>query len=184
MSSFSLFTAKHGSGKDCRKPTGTSIRNYESRLPTGIIDLWKESGWCGYSGGLFWLTDPEELTDILELWLGTENQMIAFGRTAFADLFLWDGTEVQYLDVHYGQRAPLAGELVFFEKSLISNNFLNKVAGRGLYRKAQSRLGKLAYDECYAFEPALALGGPGTPESLAKVKLREHLAFLAQIVLN
>jgi hypothetical protein len=44
------------------------------------------------------------------------------------------------------------------------------------------RLGSPERDECYAFASALALGGAGTSDTLQKVKLREHLAFLASLV--
>ena len=51
-----------------------------------------------------------------------------------------------------------------------------------LFERARELLGPPERDECYAFEPALALGGPGTLETIRRVQLREHLGILAQLV--
>jgi integrase/recombinase XerD len=42
-------------------------------------------------------------------------------------------------------------------------------------------LGPPQRDECYGFHPAIALGGPGAADTWKRVKLREHLALLAQL---
>ena len=42
------------------------------------------------------------------------------------------------------------------------------------------RFGRVAVDECYGFFPPRSMGASG-PEDLRKVKLREHLAILAQV---
>jgi hypothetical protein len=44
------------------------------------------------------------------------------------------------------------------------------------------RLGRLRFDQCYAFEPVLALGGTGEAETTKIVKIREYLGILSQIV--
>jgi hypothetical protein len=49
------------------------------------------------------------------------------------------------------------------------------------YRQALPRLGPPARDEVYAYVPTLALGGAEDASALQKVKLREHLSFLAQL---
>jgi hypothetical protein len=50
------------------------------------------------------------------------------------------------------------------------------------FLSALERLGYCAYDECYGYFPALALGGSEKVENLQKVKLREHLSLLFQMV--
>jgi hypothetical protein len=59
---------------------------------------------------------------------------------------------------------------------------LDDVLDQKLFQKARKKLGPIEYDECYGFEPAIALGGPGTLSTLRRVKLREHLSLLAQLV--
>lgn len=50
---------------------------------------------------------------------------------------------------------------------------------RDHYRQALPVLGKPAPDECYGYFPPQRLGGDGTPGTLRRVKLREHLDYLA-----
>lgn len=96
---------------------------------------------------------------------------------------MWRDDEVQYLHVHYGRVGRLIDDVeLFFNSSLCSDRYLDKVLWRDLYRKAIRRLGRPEADQCYAFEPALALGGKPTASTLRKVKLREHLGLLAQLV--
>ncbi|MGH9360619.1 MAG: GAD-like domain-containing protein [Thermoanaerobaculia bacterium] len=183
MSSFPKFRQKHGPPADCRPAPAARMRAYRQRLPSSVLDLWQEEGWCSYAEGLLWFVDPEDFRVAVEAWFDRPDQMIVFGRTAFADLFLWDGEEGQYLDVQYGKLTSLTDmPSVFFEVSLCTDRYLDTVIRRKLYRQAVKRLGKPAYDECYAFEPVLALGGSPKAKSLSKVKVREHLVFLAEVV--
>lgn len=86
------------------------------------------------------------------------------------------------LDPQYGTLARIANKIeVFFDYVLCRNQYLDDVLDRKLYLKAKKQLGPLEYDDCYGFEPAIVLGGPGTLETLRKVKLKEHLAILAQL---
>jgi len=139
-------------------------------------------GWCAFGGGLLWLVDPEQLADPLEEWLG-HREALAFMRTAFGDMFLWHEARVQYLDILYGRLfPPLTGRVdIFFEVTLCDDSYWNNALYRPTYRKALQRLGLPACDELYAYVPALALGGSTDAAALQKVKLREHLSFLAQV---
>jgi hypothetical protein len=51
----------------------------------------------------------------------------------------------------------------------------------GLFSPTLHELGPLQSDEMYGFVPAIALGGPGTLNTLQKVKSIEHLTFLSQL---
>jgi len=50
-----------------------------------------------------------------------------------------------------------------------------------LFERACKKLGPLEFNEMYAFVPALALGGTNKLEKLKKVKVIEHLNFLADL---
>jgi hypothetical protein len=57
-----------------------------------------------------------------------------------------------------------------------------KMVRASLFRQALAPVGPPAQDEYYAFEPALALGGPGTVDTIRRVTIREHLAILAEML--
>ncbi|WP_229381237.1 DUF1851 domain-containing protein [Shewanella psychropiezotolerans] len=50
-----------------------------------------------------------------------------------------------------------------------------------LFERAMALLGPLEADEMYGFVPALAIGGAPKLENLQKVKVIEHLTFLADL---
>ena len=44
------------------------------------------------------------------------------------------------------------------------------------------KLGKLEYDECFGYVPLLGLGGSEKVDNLDKVKIREHIEIITQLV--
>ena len=182
MEQFPEFKKKHGPAIKCRPATAESIRVYKATLPAALINEWREDGWCGFAEGLIWIVNPSELTDVLADWLEPGDTAVAIARTAFGDLILWNQDGACYLDVIHARIFSLTDDPeILFDYILCRDDYLNKVIDQKLYRKALQKLGVPNYDECYAFEPAIALGGPGTVATLAKRKLREYLAILAQI---
>jgi len=67
------------------------------------------------------------------------------------------------------------------EVTLCDARYWDNALDRPTYRQARRRLGAPTRDEVYAYVPALALGGSEDVAILQKVKLREHLSFLAQL---
>jgi hypothetical protein len=179
---FPEFTKKNGPPAKCRVASASSIKKYKKKLPASLITHWQEAGWCGYDDGFLWFVDPSEVEEVLEDWLEPKEMGAAFLRTAFGDLFLWSDAGIRALLVHHHRIMELTDDMdLFVESSLTADSFLDKGLNRKLYRKAVKKLGPPEPDECYAFEPALALGGPGTLDTLRRVKWIVHLALLAEL---
>jgi len=167
----------------CRIADDEAINNYRDKLPASLIAEWIESGWCAYSHGLVWIVNPKELTPTVKEWLGTSSQAIPFARSAFGHLFLWDEEGASLLDPQYGTLAKIVNNMeVVFDYVLCRKQYLEDVLDITLFQKALKNLGSLEWDECYGFEPAIALGGSGTLDTLKKMKMREHLNILAQLI--
>ena len=49
------------------------------------------------------------------------------------------------------------------------------------YNAAVKKYGELEYDECFGYVPLLALGGKESVKNLKKVKMREHIALIAEL---
>ncbi|GAC1578532.1 MAG: GAD-like domain-containing protein [Polyangiales bacterium] len=180
-SDFERFLKSNGPAIDCKEADKAVIRKYESRLPGSLLQFWREAGWCGYRKGLIYFVNPAEYKDLLADWRVPKGSIV-FARTGFGDLILWAKGEVQVLFVQYGQLAKMSRIDLFLNISLTSKDFVeNGLLGRE-YKMALKRLGPPGPDECYGFVPALALGGSGKPETIQKVKCREYLAILAQLV--
>jgi hypothetical protein len=181
MSQFPAFTAKNGPAANCQPAVAETLRKYTKKLPPQMIEFWKESGWCSYANGLIWIVNPEDFADLIEDW-DVPKGSIVFGRTAFGDLFLWSEKQVQYLFVHQSSVGEMTDDIETFMDMMLCNS---SYKGDGLmgkqFQKIVRRLGPPAIDECYAFVPALALGGDGDTNTVERVKLREHLGILAEL---
>jgi hypothetical protein len=182
MGQFELFLKMHGPGVKCRQVSEETARRYQTELPSALIQHWLEAGWCGYADGLLWIVNPEDLREPMLEWLGPgKANAKAIARTAFGDIILWDGNAVCYLDVNVNHVFNVTQDIeIFFIVSLRDKQYLDSPIGRKQFRRARQRLGPLEPDEVYGYFPAIALGGPGTVESLQRVKLREYLSILAQ----
>ncbi len=182
-SPFVTFLETHRPSTECRKVPSARVKDFEAIFPQPLLQHWQAEGWCGYADGLLWVVDPHELEDPLKEWLEKEYEPAwAFARTAFGDVLFWHDEKAYYLHVLYGKVAELTDDLeLLFEYTLCQDSYLNKVVDRKLFKKALARLGSLASDECYAFVPAIAMGGSSKVNTIEKAKLREHLSFLAQL---
>ncbi|PWS54959.1 MULTISPECIES: GAD-like domain-containing protein [unclassified Pseudoalteromonas] len=186
-------------------PNQETLDFYKGRLPERLIEYWKEYGFCGWGDGIFWLVNPSEYHDILQTWLqGTEfakreeqgiDSYYVIGRSAFGDLIVWGSTSGQSIDINsnFGMLFPTDnstdleedGETLtvdLFFASMSKEPLDEKdVDEKLLFERAYKELGPLDSDEMYAFVPALALGGTNKLENLKKVKVIEHLNFLADL---
>jgi hypothetical protein len=177
------FRKRHRPVSDSRPVSADVIARYADRLPAAILEEWKRSGWCAYGDGFLWTTDPAEYVDVMSDWLPSVDGIHALLRTAFGGIVYWDGTDMHYLDVLLGDTSLLPRRAdILFDGTLCDDDYLNDVLRLDLFQQARPKLGKLTRDECYGFLPPLALGGPGTLDTLSRVDLSVHLALLAQAV--
>ena len=70
----------------------------------------------------------------------------------------------------------------FFLEDLMDGDFDEEYLSMRKYNAAEKKYGPLAYDECFGYVPLLGLGGRETVNNLRKVKIREHIALIAQMV--
>ena len=173
----------YGPAADCEQASEQVIREYEGVLPAELLQHWREAGWCSYGKGLLWIVDPGQFEGVLQNWLDFESgRPLVFLRTAFAHLYLWHDGYVYSLDVQRGSLSRVTKDIKRIFALLVDPEIQERILRVNLYQQALARLGPPNRDECYAFEPALALGGTGTVETLRRVQIREHLAILAQVI--
>ena len=185
----------------CQPVDQETLNRYQGILPDRLLSYWKEFGFCGYGEGLFWLVNPADYEEILELWLkntplwGRENYYV-IARSAFGELYAWgdkSGNDT-LIDPQYHTIYPVDMPKEPITKEQKERYFGIYISGinkkipdaydkddRLLFKKALKKLGTLAPDEMYAFVPALALGGVADLNHLQKVKLQEQLSILAQL---
>jgi hypothetical protein len=182
---------------ECWPVSEKTLKRYKGKLPDKLLEYWQSFGFCGYGEGLFWIVNPEDYEDVVDVWLedtGLDkiDKYHLIARSAFGMMYLWGEKSGRTLDIlpMYGMLLPTPpeGEGLFDLdiQVLISGRTKDEldftdVNDKKLFKKALKKLGRLAPDEMYGFEPALALGGQEKLENLVKVKAVEHLIILAQL---
>ncbi len=180
----------------------TALRQWDGRLPSGLLELWAEYGRGSWAKGKFQLCDPDDFADLVATLLQgdpefapAETHLVGYG--AFGDLVLWHETRedlqisLPYLrgtascvaadwqrsDANVALSAPLMeigepGAFTLFE---------GEKTATPMFARCAKQHGALAPGECYGLFPALALGGICSTDGVKRVKAREHFALLAQL---
>jgi hypothetical protein len=175
-----LIESTYGRPSSCRPSSAGMVEKYAERLPGPLLATWAEQGWCAYGGGLLWLTDPDAFQEVADLWAPDAASAPCFARTAFGDLFLWDGQGVIFIDVIEGERWNFQGPWEEFVKFVTEPVWKMSALRVDIFEEARALVGPPNHDELYAFEPAVCLGGPGTADTIQRRNLFAHLHFLRE----
>jgi hypothetical protein len=197
---FSLFIDEFGEAGRRDPVPDSAFEKWSGKLPNQLLAYWRQEGWCSYRQGLFWTVNPDDYEGLIDEWLAdTPLEQIdafhVFGRSAFGDLYLCGEKSGSNATVccSINSITAVAKELKakndeqkdssirsFFAASFPADFDRADLSKKPLFDRARSKLGVLAVDEMYGFEPALALGGKPVLENLRKVQLDQHLIMLRQ----
>ncbi|MFG6443100.1 GAD-like domain-containing protein [Roseateles sp. LKC17W] len=175
------------------------IRNSCGVLPELLLTYWKTEGFNQFKHGLYSSVNPEEWQGVVDEWLaGTVfeqfGRFYALTRTAFGELRLFNQQIGSAVTLN-----PLCGEISSRSMRLVQPDRLHIEIGllfspkpdhwdmldhedKYLFDRALKKLGPLAMDEMYGFEPSLLLGGPAKLENLVKVDAYTHCALLRRLI--
>ena len=197
---FAHFLAHFGPAHDRTDLSPRSVARYEALVPRRLQEWWTEQGLCGYGDGLFWFVDPADYESILrsllsDTPLANDDEFTVIARNAFGSLWAW-GRETGTLRISvahglvFSDRPPRPRRSQSQQESAfdvllvtLTRRFADFYdnAGKPLFARALKRLGRLAPDQMYGFQPALCLGGSADLENLQRVSVLEHLAMLVQL---
>ncbi|WP_423383285.1 GAD-like domain-containing protein [Burkholderia sp. LMG 32019] len=197
---FELFIESFGEATSRVEVPPASIAKFQKKLPDQLLQYWAEEGWGSYANGLFWIVNPEEYEDILDMWLeGTVFEEVdsyqVIARTAFGKLYAWGEKTGPSLTVSCPTHSLIALERdltrplknpdfrvqTFFGAKTKNECDFKDMSTQPLFERALGKLGKLEPNEMYGFEPALVAGGCMDLGHLKKVNLDVHLTILRQL---
>ena len=159
------------------------IKKYEAILPNELMEIWRNYGFANLFDGYLRVINPDEYQDLLAETFFWRKTSIPILTTAFGDIIVVE--EDQYIAiVRYknGIFNILAKNFRRFALNLEEDYFLNKYFQIPQYIEAVKKLGKLENDECFGYVPLLGLGGSEKVDNLDKVKIREHIEIITQLV--
>ena len=160
-----------------------TIAQFKGILPDFLLQEWQQRGFASYANGLLITTNPNDFYDVMEDWDDEPQKCHLVMRIAFGGFYYLKNEEFHYRSVVHNLKPTGFGKdlEVIIEFGLTDKGTQRDMFFSNIYTKALKHLGEQAYDEVYAFVPAIALGGDYNPASVQKVKLKEHLAFLSQL---
>jgi len=166
------------------KPTAELVARYAPLVPPEILEVWQQYGFGSFREGYLKVVNPDDYADLLadtyQLTSGQAAPPVVLFATAMCDLLIWEDGFLTRVDYRHGQTEVLGRNLNLFFKNHADDFNPRERLLWDPYPAARARLGEPAFDECFGYVPLLALGGPETVEHLQKVKLREHIALIAE----
>lgn len=198
---FECFIADFGEATYRRQVPDSALTAWRGRLPDQLLTYWQQEGWCGYKDGLIWTVDPTDYADVVSEWLAetplaTVDRFHVFARSAFGKLYVigersksdmtincpFHGVIAFKDDIEPGSTNERDGSIrAFFASSQPDQFDIDDARGQPLFARALSKLGPLAEDEVYGFEPAMIAGGTNDLAHLRRVKADQHLTILRQL---
>lgn len=176
----------------------TDIEAMVSRVPSILLDYWRERGLLLHAGGLLHFCNPLRYDSLLPLIFSDDadlcaNETALFAFSSFGELLLWNQRHGP-LQINLMTGSVKARGLVRPERrttqeiELTAQVFtfnpkihdVKDVDLQPLNSRAVATLGHPELDECFGFFPALALGGKPVLGNVRRVSALEHFAILAQ----
>lgn len=165
------------------KPESGLIAKYQSLLPEMLIKLWQENGFGSIAEGYLKIVNPDDFEELLEeVYSPVYKNPIVMFATGMADLIIWENNYTVLLNCRHGLSKVLESGFKYFLEDVYDKGYVEEELKGGDYFNAKMQLGEIGYDECYGYVPLLGLGGAEKVEHLQKVKIKEHLSLITQML--
>ena len=184
-----FFLEQRGEPTFSKKVDNQVILNWENKLPSSLLRIWQELGWCSFHNGLLWIVNPDEYQYLVDTWLGnTKYQQLdnfyCIARTAFGEYLLYgertkriieiqpqyntiwsDDKKLQRPDTDFGANIST---LIHLDSNTEDFDMMDIQDETLLFERAVEKLGVLSPDE------------QTTIEHLIKVRMDVYMDMLYQ----
>ena len=177
------------------------IEKYRDVLPNELLYYWGTYGFSSFKEGLFWLTNPEDYTELVEEYFKNtvfENRpnLYVVARSAFGQLFLWESGKGATLDLNsfsnmiFLDAVADRENLNKTEEDYAMNRFLAKNpehfdeedgSGKALFERCLKKFGKLEANEMYGYKLSHFLGGKESITNITKMDLFNHYSIQKEL---
>ncbi|EPY2275110.1 T6SS immunity protein Tdi1 domain-containing protein [Clostridium sporogenes] len=159
------------------------FNKYKETLPLELTDVWKEYGFGSMLNGYLKIVNPDEYQSVVDMSYFRANVSIPILVTAFGDIITWEENKyIRLLRYKIRTFKGIASGFEFFWEDVSTGYFCEEFFELDKYNEAIEKYGELEYDECFGYVPLLGLGGSEKVENLRKVKIREHIELITQLV--
>lgn len=159
------------------------IDEYQGLVPEELVAVWREYGFGSLLDGYLKIINPSDYKEIIDMSYFRANQSIPIFVTAFGDIITWEENKyIRMIKYKNGIFKGIASGFDFFWEDLNTEEFCDEFFELSAYKAAVDRYGTIFFDECYGYVPLLGLGGSEKVENLQKVKIKEHIELITQLV--
>jgi hypothetical protein len=159
------------------------IEQYQNIVPNEIVEIWQHYGLGSFRKGFLKIINPEEYNDILAVAYAESSVAIPLFATGMGDIITWEDNRT-FLLLNFGKKIlkGLANDVDVLLLSLGNDGFCEANLFWKHYPKAVEMYGSLAYDECFGYVPLLGLGGSEKVKNLQKVKIKEQIMIITELL--
>ncbi|MBB6716820.1 T6SS immunity protein Tdi1 domain-containing protein [Clostridium gasigenes] len=165
------------------KVNNQTIEEYKEIVPAELLSVWREYGFGCMLDGYLKVINPDEYRPIIEMSYFRADVSVPILITAFGDIITWE--ENKYIGIiryKKGSFQIISSGFKYFFNDLQDDYFIEKYLEIDRYNEATKNIGLLQYDECFGYVPLLGLGGSEKVENLKRVKIKEHIELITQMV--
>ena len=141
----------------------------ERKLLNGYITLFNNDERVHYS-------------DMVDKFFPQSENHTVIGKTAFCDLLIWDENHVLLFKPFDDEVSVILSGFGFFFDNIKDSEYQKDYFELELYEQAVQKLGSLADDESYIFNPVRALGGDKVIENIDKGQTDVYLQMLLELM--
>lgn len=159
------------------------ISLYKNKIPNNLLDIWRAYGFGSFMGNYIKIINPNDYKKILDDSYFRCNESIPIMITGFGDIITWE--ENRYLGIvkyRKGTFDIIEAGFEYFLNDLMDAEFVEDILDNSQYDKAVTNYGILRFDECFGYVPLLGLGGGEQIENIKKMRIREHIEIITQMV--
>ena len=165
-------------------------------IPSKLIAIWKEKGFCSFNEGVITLVNPIDYNSFCEP-LFTKNPIIAssfttyyvIAKTAFGNLLVWakhpdESWYLGYVDIMCNNFEVISDDDLnyFFDVLLNDDDYLEEYFDLRLFIQCKDHLGPLTSSECYGFNPIPALAGKVNKDQAKRLPFEDYFAECVMMI--
>ena len=159
------------------------INFYNNKIPKKLMNIWNEYGFGSFMDNYIKIINPDEYKELLDHSYFRAKESIPVMVTGLGDIITWDKNRylsiVKYIK---GIFDIIEDGFEYFLDDIMDVEYVRDFLDNSQYQEARINTSKLDYDECFGYVPLLGLGGSEKVENLKKVKIKEHIELITQLV--
>lgn len=173
------------------KPIGKveeeTIIKYKEDLPKELIEAWRTYGYGTLLNGYLKVINPDVFSEMITNTYVRNKGTIPIFATSMGDVILFEkdvNNETYIVMVNYREfkTKVLASNYSLFVEFLEEEAFRQRALEWSPYEEAVEQYSMPGYNECFGYTPLLGLGGAEKVDNLKKVKFKEHILTITEIM--